>query len=173
MYSIISQVDNRLNAKMAAASSRDSAAMKTLAFLATLFLPGTFIASIFSTGMFNWKVDPDKSAEGRVVSEYFWIYWVFAIPLTIAVGVGWWLWWNWEKKHFDHDFSTEIEVLGGEETKSGLLDALQAKFGARGEKKDLVREQSKGRWERVTYLSDLKSAARRRVGVKEVSSSGV
>ncbi|OAL44630.1 hypothetical protein IQ07DRAFT_649243 [Pyrenochaeta sp. DS3sAY3a] len=171
LYSIISQVDNRLNAKMAAASSRDSAAMKTLAFLATLFLPGTFIASIFSTGMFNWKVDPDKSAEGRVVSEYFWIYWVFAIPLTIAVGVGWWLWWNWEKKHFDRDFSTEIEVLGGEETKSGLLDALQAKLGAQ---KYSVGRPPDGKSSRASYFfSDLKSAARRRVGMKEVNPSGV
>jgi Mg2+ and Co2+ transporter CorA len=49
---------------MAAASSRDSAAMKTLAFLTTLFLPGTFIATVFSTGMFNWQGDSKDSGDG-------------------------------------------------------------------------------------------------------------
>ncbi|KAF2036500.1 hypothetical protein EK21DRAFT_83465 [Setomelanomma holmii] len=53
LYSLISQVDNRLNARMAAASSHDIAAMKTLAFLTTLFSPGTFIASLFSTSIFD------------------------------------------------------------------------------------------------------------------------
>lgn len=37
-------MDNRLTAKMAAVSSRDGSAMKTLAFMTTLFLPGTFVA---------------------------------------------------------------------------------------------------------------------------------
>lgn len=44
LYSIIAQLDNRLNAKISASSSRDSTAMKTLAFITTLFLPGTFVA---------------------------------------------------------------------------------------------------------------------------------
>jgi hypothetical protein len=48
LYSVIAQIDNRLNAKMTASSSRDSTAMKTLAFITTLFLPGTFVAVSFS-----------------------------------------------------------------------------------------------------------------------------
>ncbi|KAI0408982.1 hypothetical protein F4802DRAFT_593834 [Xylaria palmicola] len=107
LYSVISQVDNRLNAKMAAAASRDSAAMKTLAFLTTLFLPGTFVATIFSTGLFNWQGD------GKVVSDLFWVYWALAVPLTIVVGAGWRLWWSLEKKHFDRDISVEIKAIDG------------------------------------------------------------
>ncbi|KAI0436986.1 hypothetical protein F4803DRAFT_196878 [Xylaria telfairii] len=107
LYSIISQVDNRLNAKMAAAASHDSAAMKTLAFLTTLFLPGTFVATIFSTGLFNWQ------DEGMVVSKLFWVYWALSIPLTIIVAVGWRLWWSVEKKRFDEDVSAEIKAIDG------------------------------------------------------------
>ncbi|PVH70525.1 hypothetical protein DL98DRAFT_436891, partial [Cadophora sp. DSE1049] len=44
LYSLVAQIDNRLNAKMSASSNRDSTAMKTLAFITTLFLPGTFVA---------------------------------------------------------------------------------------------------------------------------------
>ena len=44
LYSLVAQIDNHLNAKMAASTQLDSLAMKTLAFMATLFLPGTFVA---------------------------------------------------------------------------------------------------------------------------------
>jgi hypothetical protein len=115
-----------LNAKIAAASSRDSAAMKTLAFLTTLFLPGTFIATIFSTGMFDWKVGSDDkdSGDSRVVSKLFWVYWAFTVPLTTLVGVGWRVWWSWEKKHFDDDVDAAVEAVDGQdEVPSGTPQA--------------------------------------------------
>ncbi|KAF2972222.1 hypothetical protein GQX73_g1319 [Xylaria multiplex] len=108
LHSIISQVDNRLNAKLAAAASHDSAAMKTLAFLTTLFLPGTFVATIFSTDFFNW------SDNGTVVSDLFWVYWAWAVPLTIVVAAGWRVWWSFEKKRFDEDVKAEINASSGE-----------------------------------------------------------
>lgn len=130
LYSMISQVDNRLNAKMAAASSRDSAAMKTLAFLTTLFLPGTFIATVFSTGMFNWHIDSESQRaaterandsqsqannlelpEESTISNLFWVYWAVSIPLTILVAIGWRVWWSLEKKRFDRDVNAEINAV--------------------------------------------------------------
>ncbi|KAI0809995.1 hypothetical protein GGR55DRAFT_647570 [Xylaria sp. FL0064] len=105
LHSIISQVDNRLNARLAAASSHDSAAMKTLAFLTALFLPGTFVATIFSTDFFNWQ---DSK---MVVSELFWVYWALAAPLTIVVAVGWRVWWSFEKKRFDQDIKAQIKAV--------------------------------------------------------------
>ncbi|KAI1176620.1 hypothetical protein F4777DRAFT_266407 [Nemania sp. FL0916] len=107
LQSIISQVDNRLNARLAAASSRDSAAMKTLAFLTTLFLPGTFVATIFSTDFFDWQ------SNGVVVSRLFWVYWAWAVPLTIIVAVGWRIWWSFEKNRFDEDVKAEINATNG------------------------------------------------------------
>ncbi|KAJ3570173.1 hypothetical protein NPX13_g5815 [Xylaria arbuscula] len=109
LHSIISQVDNRLNARLAAASSHDSAAMKTLAFLTALFLPGTFVATIFSTDFFDWQ----GGNGGKVVSELFWVFWAFAVPLTIVVAVGWRLWWSFEKKRFDEDIKAEIKAING------------------------------------------------------------
>jgi hypothetical protein len=80
--------------------------MKTLAFLTTLFLPGTFIATMFSTGMFSWQGSSDDSGSKKVVSNLFWVYWAFTVPLTVIVAVGWRLWWSWEKKRFDDDVDT-------------------------------------------------------------------
>ncbi|KAK2794834.1 hypothetical protein FQN51_000657 [Onygenales sp. PD_10] len=119
LYSIIAQLDNRLNAKMSASSSRDSMAMKTLAFITAIFLPGTFVATIFSMDMFTWQGSGSESgsesekspSNGRMVSPDFWVYWVVSIPLTVMVIVGWRVWWNWEKKNFDEDVRTEIENI--------------------------------------------------------------
>jgi Mg2+ and Co2+ transporter CorA len=51
LFNLISQRDNDLNIgiaraskELAAASKRDSSAMKIIALMTTLFLPGTFIA---------------------------------------------------------------------------------------------------------------------------------
>jgi Mg2+ and Co2+ transporter CorA len=61
MDSIINQRESRLSLKMAAQQSRladisrrDSTSMKTLAILGSVFLPGTFLSSIFSMSFFNF-----------------------------------------------------------------------------------------------------------------------
>ena len=72
---------------IAMASKRDSSSMKTLAAVTVTFLPGTFVASLFSMSMFNWQA-PD----GRVVTAKFWIYWAITAPLTlITIGI-WYAW---------------------------------------------------------------------------------
>lgn len=113
---------------MAAAASRDSAAMKTLAFLTTLFLPGTFVASVFSTGMFEWKTDSSNTEKSsKVVSDLFWVYWAFAVPLTILVGVSWRVWWSWEKKNFDADVKAEVQAVNGSDGAQGAsTESFQA-----------------------------------------------
>ena len=44
LSSVMSQIDNRLSAKMTATTSRDSTAMKALAFITAFFLPATAVA---------------------------------------------------------------------------------------------------------------------------------
>jgi hypothetical protein len=127
---------------MAATSSRDSSAMKTLAFITTVFLPGTFVAvrsplhslqsplltfsssqTIFSTGLFNWQAQAQTSSP-RLLSPYFWIYWAFTIPLTLLVAFSWRMWWAWEKRHLDHDVLLEIENI---ENNVASLDSEEGK----------------------------------------------
>lgn len=68
-----------------AASKRDSSSMKMLATVTTIYLPGAFVAALFSMNMFNRFA----SDGAPVVSERFWVYWSVAIPLTL-VTVGLW-----------------------------------------------------------------------------------
>jgi hypothetical protein len=44
LYSFVAQTDNRLSARLAAVAGRDSTSMKILAFITTIFLPGSYVA---------------------------------------------------------------------------------------------------------------------------------
>ncbi|KAK7983568.1 hypothetical protein PG989_010970 [Apiospora arundinis] len=93
---LISQVESRLNAEisiqqhlLANASKRDSASMKTLTMLGSIFLPGTFLSSMFSMPFFEFH-DMDGP-----ISKSLWIYFVLLVPLTVLVV---WIWWRIDQR---------------------------------------------------------------------------
>ncbi|KAF3937068.1 hypothetical protein ABW19_dt0203351 [Dactylella cylindrospora] len=88
LFNLIAQDENTLNMSIAAdskqlaeASKRDSSAMKILAILTTVFLPATFVATLFAMPLFNWGAGNMSG----VMSDRLWIYWTIAIPLSLAV----------------------------------------------------------------------------------------
>ncbi|KAG8526387.1 uncharacterized protein KY384_000381 [Bacidia gigantensis] len=111
VFSLIGQKDNRVNIetatsshRLAEASLKESAAMKeiaeesrNLAFLTQrgnidmrinaavtlIFLPGTFIATFFSTSFFDFQSRND------VVSGWIWLYFLFTVVLTMLVLGSW------------------------------------------------------------------------------------
>ncbi|KAG8416555.1 hypothetical protein J3459_007517 [Metarhizium acridum] len=94
LYNIMSQREARLNLEIAGeqrriahASKRDSTAMKTISLMGTLFLPGTYLASVFSMTFFNFQ----ESA--HPVSIDLWIYFAVTIPITAAI-VAIWVWFD-------------------------------------------------------------------------------
>ncbi|KAF2096114.1 hypothetical protein NA57DRAFT_78886 [Rhizodiscina lignyota] len=113
LYSVVAQEDNRLSARLAASSGKDSTSMKILAFITALFLPGTFVATLFSMGMFAWRFDNGTSANGTenssTVSNQFWIYWATALPLTAVTLIGWALWWQVEMRVFRKAFAEALD----------------------------------------------------------------
>ena len=74
----MTQQDATTSTAIAEEAKADGAAMKTIAALTILFLPGTFLASVFSMPML----------EGAKLSMYV----AIVVPLTIAVVGCWWLW---------------------------------------------------------------------------------
>ncbi|KAJ5031032.1 hypothetical protein J3E73DRAFT_222669 [Bipolaris maydis] len=109
LYNMVAQMDSNLNATIAATTGLDSVAMKALAFVTTLFLPPTFIATLFSMSMFDWQAEikaksSDSNEETKVLSRHFWIYWVASVPLTVAVLLAWRIWWHWEKNRYQHKY---------------------------------------------------------------------
>ncbi|KAE9362787.1 hypothetical protein N431DRAFT_551031 [Stipitochalara longipes BDJ] len=124
LYNVIAQKESKLNfamagdqRKLAHLSKRDSSTMKTISLLGSVFLPGAYLASIFSTTFFNFQNAPNISS---AVSPEFWLYWAITIPLTLIV-VGLWLLWE-KKKQRAH----EREDLDIEKTSEKMERAIMA-----------------------------------------------
>lgn len=109
VYNLIAQRDNkdslamaelqtelaRIQTTIANTTKEDSYAMRTIAIMSIIFLPGTFVSSFFSMDMFDWQAPKGTS----VVSFRFWIYWAVNAPLTVVVVSIWFLWLRTHKKH--------------------------------------------------------------------------
>jgi hypothetical protein len=96
LYNIIAQKESKLNLEMAGqqrrlahASKRDSNSMKTLSLLGAIFLPATYLASVFSMTFFNFQ---NGGGDGPIVAPTLWIYFAITIPLTLVIVLVWWVW---------------------------------------------------------------------------------
>ncbi|KAL8745835.1 MAG: hypothetical protein Q9190_002064 [Brigantiaea leucoxantha] len=106
-----SQNDSRTNISIAEASRRialetrmDSDAMKTIAALTMVYLPGTFVATLF--GMVFFTVSSTGAETRFSVNSKWWIYLSATIPLTmvtVAVWLGWVKWKIWKRKQFEEN----------------------------------------------------------------------
>lgn len=126
----IAQEDNLLAARMAVSATRDSSAMKALAVITAIFLPGTYIATLFSMSMFNWQggsnsstsvasnasAASDTSSSSKVVMSYIWIYCVISAVLTVVVILGWRLWWVTQDRNFRRDLPSGVQSEGLSQT---------------------------------------------------------
>ncbi|TGO70473.1 hypothetical protein BELL_0721g00050 [Botrytis elliptica] len=79
-----SRKDSEVMKIIAIDTKRDSKAMKTIAILGMVFLPGTFIASVFAMPVFTWT--PDGS---MIIQKGFGYYWAVTVPLTLIILVAW------------------------------------------------------------------------------------
>jgi hypothetical protein len=85
--SLQERLDSQVSGMSTIISQRDTSAMKTVAMVTMVFLPGTFVASFFAMPMLNW----DATALHEIVTPRFWIYWIVTVPLTIVVFAVWWV----------------------------------------------------------------------------------
>lgn len=92
MLSRITQCDAEYNSAIAMDGKRDNIAMKTIAILGIVFLPGTFVASLFSIGMFDRNAANSGGTASPTVLPSKWIYWAITVPLTVVTILAWVLW---------------------------------------------------------------------------------
>ena len=79
------QRDSRTTVLLTRATVSDSRAMKQIAIMTTIFLPATFVSSLFSTVFFDIP-DPGSAQGDRLAaSSRFWVYWAVTVPLSIVV----------------------------------------------------------------------------------------
>ena len=122
LYSIINQQDSiqnrwdsRLTQLIAKSQKQDSISMTTFTFITALFLPGTFMAALFSMTMFHWSsesqlqsraVNPDQTN----VASSFWIFWAITIPLTLLTMLGWYLWFRYAQTKWSEELRTGLSL---------------------------------------------------------------
>ncbi|KAI8962912.1 hypothetical protein F5Y11DRAFT_320819 [Daldinia sp. FL1419] len=87
-FNTVAQYDAGISVQIGRAAQSDGAAMRKVAFVTMMFLPATFLSAVFSMSFFDFQADSDS----WTVSSKFWIYWVFAIPITIATSLLWNFW---------------------------------------------------------------------------------
>lgn len=94
LYSLIAQQDAKVQFKLARETTKDSKAMKTLAIITIILLPGTFMATLFAVpDLLEFKKPGRKNQ----------IYWGVTVPATFVLIVAWWLWVRRSASHIPGD----------------------------------------------------------------------
>ena len=93
----LSQASARNLVAISEETKRDSMAMKTIAAVTMLFLPGTFTASLFAMPFFGTSSGNGQGEEFEV-SKWFWVYVAITVPLTLMVLLAWMIWQRWLSK---------------------------------------------------------------------------
>lgn len=82
VYNLVTQQDASNNFQISQSMKQDSTSMNAIAALTMAFLPGTFVATVVSAGVFG----------GAIQGARVWWVWVsITVPVTLAVLVCWWL----------------------------------------------------------------------------------
>ncbi|ETN38011.1 uncharacterized protein HMPREF1541_07634 [Cyphellophora europaea CBS 101466] len=111
----LAQRDVQLNTRIATSTKKDSVAMTIFTFITASFLPGTYIASLFSMSMFDWLHDDDEGT----VSPLLWVYWLVTIPLTAIVLAGWWLWYKRADREWQKETGCHLDGTADEQSSIG------------------------------------------------------
>jgi hypothetical protein len=78
VFNLVTQQDSAVNVNIASKMMQDSSAMKTIAVLTMVFLPGAFVSALFSSGIFII----DISGQWRVSDLSLPFAWSI-VPLTV------------------------------------------------------------------------------------------
>ena len=133
LYNIIAQKESKLNLEMAGqqrrlahASKRDSDAMKVISLLGAVFLPGSYLSSLFSMTFFNWQNGsngPGDDENSPIVAPQLWIYFIITVPLTLAI-VLFYRWYDKRREAMYKEEDMDIEA-GIEKLESRIMGTMR------------------------------------------------
>ncbi|KAI9167763.1 Notoamide biosynthesis cluster protein M' [Paramyrothecium foliicola] len=109
LFHLITWHDSQWNLMLAEASYRDASSMKTLAVVTMLFLPGSFVSSLFSTDLFDWDARDLMSSDITIKNTpQMKLYWAITMPLTIGTFVAYFFWLNFQKRERVRKFGSAV-----------------------------------------------------------------
>ncbi|KAF2135961.1 uncharacterized protein K452DRAFT_213897, partial [Aplosporella prunicola CBS 121167] len=85
------RLKNEINLAFNIVSQADNSVMKTIALVTLVFIPGTFLSSLFGMNFFSYSPPSDSSSGSTSIStaSNFWIYWAITLPLTLFLLCAW------------------------------------------------------------------------------------
>ncbi|KAJ5747130.1 uncharacterized protein N7511_008826 [Penicillium nucicola] len=99
LYNLITGHDSTVNLRIATQSAsiarearKDSMSMKIIAAVTLIYLPATFVCSVFGTNLVAFDTSADSNGSQFLVSRWWWLYLAFAVPLTVLTMFGFWVW---------------------------------------------------------------------------------
>ncbi|KAK7416467.1 hypothetical protein QQX98_005171 [Neonectria punicea] len=114
LVNLIGQHDSINNTDIALSSHRDASSMKTLAVVTMFFLPGSFIAALFSTPCFDWdSVNmSDESSIGVASTPQFSLYWAITIPMTVITFLLYFAWLQFQayQRKKPHEYPSDEQL---------------------------------------------------------------
>ncbi|KAK1508845.1 hypothetical protein CABS01_08075, partial [Colletotrichum abscissum] len=100
--------DAKVSIIIANATKRDGSQMRSISLLGMIFLPGTFLASLFSMSFFNWT-PPDGN---QIISPWIALYGVLVIVITLITVWGMRKWMEAEEKKAREQMAKEVNSDG-------------------------------------------------------------
>ena len=83
--------------------------MKILAVVTILFLPGSFVAAVFSMPLSNWG---SENSDG-IVNSHFGPYWAVTVPLTLFTFVSYGMWLLMNRKSWNRKGNDNVRAMDG------------------------------------------------------------
>ena len=84
VYNLVTQQDAVTSTAIAREAKADGNSMKVIAALTMVFLPGTYLSSVFGMAMIKADVP-------------WWLYVALTVPLTVLVFATWWVWQSYSR----------------------------------------------------------------------------
>ncbi|KAF2682038.1 hypothetical protein K458DRAFT_433038 [Lentithecium fluviatile CBS 122367] len=96
--------ENKLMKRLTEQSTRDTRSMMTIALISAVFLPATFLATLFGSNFFVYS-QPENSL---TVASNFWVYIIFTAAFSGATVL---LWYIWRQRRLQRDKENDMEAL--------------------------------------------------------------
>ncbi|KAK3695650.1 hypothetical protein B0T22DRAFT_113891 [Podospora appendiculata] len=77
--------------KIAIKTEQETVSMHIITFVALLFLPPTFVATFFQSGILEWEPSSTSIEQWLFRADAFKLFVAISIPLTVVILIGWWV----------------------------------------------------------------------------------
>ncbi|TLD26949.1 hypothetical protein PspLS_04620 [Pyricularia sp. CBS 133598] len=130
--------------KIADDTERQTTSMHIITWVTLVFLPGTFVSTLFGSGLYQWDDNDPEMQLPRWKPEYFRLFAKICFPLMGVTIIGWFLALFWASKR-RNGAPLKAEVLDPESKAEGMGDKASGNLGWQRARRRILGRWSGGR----------------------------